>query len=134
MKSLLERLRPEIVQRIHPAWKKNEAEYWANRDALLPRYREQWIGYADGRVIASGSSAVEVLHAAQASGLHPFMTCVGREHEPSRMRRAVFAYDTIYPHEALPVIAAEFRNQKAVPGLACDHVIPDTGADASALP
>jgi hypothetical protein len=86
MKSLLEGLPAEIVQRIHPAWKKNEAEYWANRDVLLPRYRDQWIGYADGRVIASGSSAVEVLHAAQASGLHPFVTCVGREHEPSRGR------------------------------------------------
>ena len=86
MKSLLEGLPPEIVQRIHPVWKKNEADYWANRDALLARYRDQWVGYADGRVIASGSSAVEVLHAAQASGLHPFVTRVAREYEPSRMR------------------------------------------------
>jgi hypothetical protein len=134
MKSLLEGLPSEIVQKIHPAWQKNEAEYWANREALLPTYRDQWIGYADGRVIASGASAVEVLHAAQPSGLHPFVTCVGREHEPSRMRRAVFTYDTAYPHEALPVIAVEFRNQEAITGLACDQVIPDTGADASALP
>lgn len=114
MKSLLEGLPHEVVQRIHPAWQKNEAEYWANRDALLSRYRDQWIGYADGHVVASGASAVEVLHAAQASGLHPFVTCVGREHEPSRMRRAVFAYDTTYPHEALPVITVEFRNREAV--------------------
>lgn len=134
MKSLLEGLPHEVVQRIHPAWQKNEAEYWANRDALLSRYRDRWIGYADGHVVASGASAVEVLHAAQASGLHPFVTCVGREHEPSRMRRAVFAYDTTYPHEALPVITVEFRNREAVPGRVCDQVIPDTGADASALP
>jgi hypothetical protein len=77
---------------------------------------------------------MEVLHTAQASGLHPFVICVGREHEPSRMRRAVFAYNITYPHEALPVIPVEFRTQEATPGLVYEQVIPDTGADASALP
>ena len=99
MKSLLDGLPPEVAQRIHPDWQRNETEYWAVRDTLLPQYRDQWIAFANGRVLVSGTSAVEVLHAAQASGLHPFVTCVGREHEPSRMRRAVFAYDTTYPHE-----------------------------------
>lgn len=134
MKSLLDGLPPEVAQRIHPDWQRNETEYWAVRDTLLPQYRDQWIAFANGRVLVSGTSAVEVLHAAQASGLHPFVTCVGREHEPSRMRRAVFAYDTTYPHEALPVIPVEFRTQEAAPGLVYEQVIPDTGADASALP
>jgi hypothetical protein len=49
----------------------------------------------------SGASAVEVFHAAQESGLHPFVTCVGREDEPCRMRRAVFSYDPTYPTEVV---------------------------------
>jgi hypothetical protein len=134
MKSLLDGLPPEVAQQIHPDWQRNETAYWAVRDTLLPHYRDQWIACAHGRVLVSGTSAVEVLHAAQASGLHPFVTCVGREHEPSRMRRAVFTYDTTYPQEALPVIPVEFRTQEAVPGLVYEQVIPDTGADASALP
>lgn len=76
MKSLVEGLPPEIAQRIHPDWKKNEADYWMHRDELLARYRDQWIGFANGRVIVSGTSPVEVFHAAQASGQHPFITCV----------------------------------------------------------
>ncbi len=134
MKSLINGLPPEIAQRIHPDWQKNEADYWAHRVQLLTQYRDQWIGFANGRVIVSGSSAVEVFHAAQQSGLHPFVTCVGREHEPCHMRRAVFSYDPTYPSEALPVITVEFRKQATAPGLILDRVIPDTGADASALP
>ena len=134
MKSLLDGLPPEVAQQIHPDWQRNETAYWEVRETLLPHYRDQWIAFAHGRVLVSGTSAVEVLHAAQASGLHPFVTCVGREHEPSRMRRAVFAYDTTYPQEALPVIPVEFRAQEAMPGLVYEQVIPDTGADASALP
>ena len=134
MKSLLDGLPPEVAQQIHPDWQRNETAYWEVRDTLLPHYRDQWIAFAHGHVLVSGTSAVEVLHAAQASGLHPFVTCVGREHEPSRMRRAVFAYDTTYPQEALPVIPVEFRTQEVVPGLVYEQVIPDTGADASALP
>ncbi|MBI1929907.1 hypothetical protein HYR99_37355 [Candidatus Poribacteria bacterium] len=92
MKSLINGLPPEIAQRIHPDWQKNEADYWAHRVQLLTQYRDQWIGFANGQVIVSGSSAVEVFHAAQQSGLHPFVACVGREHEPCHMRRAVFSY------------------------------------------
>lgn len=134
MKSLLEGLPPEIARRIHPDWQKNEAHYWAQRDRLLSRYRGQWIGFASGRIIVSGTSPVEVFHAAQASGLHPFVTRVGHEDEPNRMRRALFSYDPTYPNEPLPVITVEFRKQTGVSGLVLHHVIPDTGADASALP
>lgn len=134
MKSLAEALPPEIAQRIHPEWRKNEADYWASRDKLIPQYRGQWIGFSDGAVIATGASPVEVFHAAHELARHPFVTCVGPEHEPCRMRPAVFLYDTAYSAEALPVVTVEFRTEPSTPGLLLDHVIADTGADATALP
>lgn len=94
MNSLADGLPPDVARLVHPLWRKNEEDYWAKRDELLARYRDKWIGFAGGRVIASGASPVEVLHQAQASGRHPFVVCVGREREPCAMRRAVFPYDT----------------------------------------
>jgi hypothetical protein len=134
MRSLADGLPPDVARQIHPDWRKNEADYWAVRDRLLSQYQGQWVGFADGTVIASGTSPVGVFHAAQQSGRHPFVTCVGREEEPSRMRRVSFAYDTTYPDEALPLLSVEFRRTAGSPGLSLDRVIPDTGADASALP
>ena len=134
MQSLIAGLPPEVARRIHPDWQKNEAEYWAHRDELLLQYRDQWIGFANGRVIVAGSSPVEVFHKAQESGEHPFVTCVGHEAEPSRMRRASFSYDKTYPGEPLPVMTLEFRKDIGSPGVVFDRVIVDTGADASALP
>ena len=107
MKSLTEGLPPTIAQRIHPDWRKNEADYWARRDELLAQYQDQWIGYANGRVIVAGRSPVEVLHKAQGSDEHPFVTYVGREHEPSRMRRIALAYATTYIGE--PLVEVLFR-------------------------
>src|SRR5882672_5076973 len=92
MKRIADQLPPEIAQQLHPARRKNEVDYWAVRDQLLDQYRGQWIGFADGTVIASGSSPVTVFHAAEASGRHPFFICVGREEEPCRIRRANFPY------------------------------------------
>ena len=120
MESLLDDLPSEIAEQIHPDWRRNEAEYWADRDRLLPEYRDLWIGYANGSVIASGRSAVEVFHEAQGSGLHPFVTCVGREREPCRMRRASFAYDAAYPGEPLPVLSLELRKRRQSVGLLLD--------------
>src|ERR1700738_1557945 len=97
MKSLADGLPPEIARQIHPDWRMNEAAYWAVRDQLLSQYQGQWIGFADGAVIASGTIPVEVLHAAQQSGRHPFVICVGMEEEPSRIRRSTFPYNTGYP-------------------------------------
>ncbi len=134
MKSLTDQLPPEIARQIHPDWRKNEAGYWAARDQLLSGYQGQWIGFADGVVIASGTSPVAVFHAAEASGRHPFVTCVGKEDEPCRMRRASFAYDASYPGEPLPIVSVEFRSVSGAPGTLLDRVIADTGADASALP
>ena len=134
MRSIVDQLPPEIARQIHPNRRKNEAEYWAVRDQLLGQYRDQWIGFADGMVIASGTSPVTVFHAAEASGRHPFFICVGREAEPSRIRRVTSKYDMTYPGEALPLISVEFRQLSRAPGVVLDRVILDTGADASVLP
>ena len=134
MKSLSDALPPEVAQHIHPAWRQNETTYWANRDTLLPRYRPQWIGFANGQGIAAGPRAVDVLHTAHASGFHPFVTCVGHEHELCRIRRVAFAYDATSLQEALPVTTVECRPHVAAPGVVLDRVLPDTGADASTLP
>ena len=134
MKSLADQLPPEIARQVHPDWRKNEAAYWGARDQLLARHQGQWIGFADGAVIASGTSPVAVFHAAESSGRHPFVTCVGREGEPCRMRRASFPYDATYPGEPLPMLSVEFRTASGSAGTVLDRVIADTGADASALP
>src|SRR2546421_12723101 len=99
MKSLADGLPNDVASRLHPNWRKNEQEYWAARDRLLPQYRDQWVAFADGTVVASGTSPVVVFHAAGQSGRHPFVVCVGREEEPCHMRRVSFGYDTSYPGE-----------------------------------
>src|ERR1700675_3503700 len=120
MKSIADLLPPEIAQQIHPDRLKNEASYWAGRDQLLNQYQGQWVGFADGAVIASGTSPVAVFHAAEASGRSPFVTCVGREDEPTRMRRVHFAYDGSSPGEPLPVLPLEFRPTSGASGMTLD--------------
>jgi hypothetical protein len=88
VKSIADQLPAEMARQIHPDRRKNEATYWAARDQLLDHYQGQWIGFADGKVMASGTSPVTVFHAAEATGLHPFFICVGREEEPCPIRRA----------------------------------------------
>lgn len=134
MEHIADQLPPEIARQIHPDRRRNEDAYWVVRDQLLDQYRDQWIGFADGRVIASGTSPVTVLQQAEASGRHPFFICVGREEEPCRVRRTLFPYDAAYSGEALPVVSVEFRQASGSPGVVLDRVIPDTGADASVLP
>ena len=94
MTNIADQLPPEIARQLHPDRRKNEAGYWAVRDQILAQYKGQWIGFADGAVIASGSSPVEVFHTAEATGRHPFFICVGRETEPARIRRTRFSYDS----------------------------------------
>jgi hypothetical protein len=101
MKSIAERLPPEIAKLIHPDRRKNEVEYWAVRDQLLNQYQGQWISFANGKVIASGTSPVAVFDAAEATGLHPFFICVGREEEPCRIRRVSYPYDASFPEVRL---------------------------------
>lgn len=111
MKSIADQLPPEIARQIHPDRRKNEAAYWAVRDQLLDQYRGQWIGFADGQVIASGDSPVTVFHAAEASGRHPSFICVGREDAPCRIRRVASPYDARYPGEALPLTGVDLRKE-----------------------
>jgi hypothetical protein len=134
MKTIADRLPPEIARHLHPDRRKNEADYWVARDQLLEQYRDRWIGFADGKVIAAGTSPVAVFQAAESTGLHPFLVCVGREEEPCRIRRTTFGYDASYPGEALPLVNVEFRPASGSPGIVLDRVIPDIGADASVLP
>jgi hypothetical protein len=134
MRNIADQLPPEIAAQIHPDRRKNEAAYWAIRDQLLEQYRDKWVGFADGKVVASGTSPVSVFHQAEATGLHPFFVCVGREQEPCRIRRATFPYDPSYPGEALPVVSVEFRPASVTAGVVLGRVIPDTGADATVLP
>jgi hypothetical protein len=111
MKSLADRLPPEIAQMIHPDWRKNEAAYWAVRDQLLSQYQDRWIGFADGAVIVAASTPLEVFLAVHQSSRHAYVIRVGHEHEPwYHIRRTSFAYDTAYPSAALPVLSAEFRS------------------------
>ena len=134
MKSMADQLPPEIARQIHPDRRKNEEGYWAVRDQLLALHQGQWVGFADGKVIASGKVPVTVFHAAESSGLHPFFICVGKEDVPCRIRRASYAYDATYPGEALPLVSAEIRLASSSLGRVLDLVIPDTGADATVLP
>lgn len=135
MKSLADGLPPEIARQVHPDWRKNEAAYWAVRDQLLGQYQSQWIGFADGAVIAAASTPLEVFLAVQQSGRHPFVIRVGHEDEPwYRIRRASFPYDAAYPSAALPVASAEFRPASGSNGMLMDRVIPDIGADTTTLP
>jgi hypothetical protein len=92
MKGLADELPPEIARQIHPDRLKNEQGYWAVRDQLLDQYRDKWIGFADGQVVASGRSPVSVFHEAEATGRHPFFICVGRKEEPCRIRRRAFPH------------------------------------------
>jgi hypothetical protein len=101
MKSLADALPPEIAQQIHPNWRKNEADYWSARDALLSQYADRWVAFADGVVIATASKPLELFVAIQNSGRYPFVIRVGHEDEPwYHIRRTSFPYDVSYPPTA----------------------------------
>lgn len=134
MKSIADGLPAEIAAQIHPDWRKNESHYWEVRDSLLDQYEGSWIAFSRGRVIAADRRPMVVYQCAHESGEPPFVTCVGREQEGIRMRRSTFAYDTDYDGEALPVLNVEFRTSSGGAGVLLDHVIADTGVDATALP
>ena len=134
MQSLADDLPHEIACLVPPEWRANEKNYWSVRDKLLDAYNGLWIAFVDGNIIASGTSAVDVLHDGAESGRHPFVVRVGAEFEPCLMRRLAFRYNNTYPGEPLPQIGIEFRTANGAPGIYVDQVIPDTGADATALP
>ena len=59
MKSLADELPTEIARQLHPDWRKNEVAYWDARDQLLGQYRNQWVAFADGAVIASAATPLD---------------------------------------------------------------------------
>jgi hypothetical protein len=135
VRSLADALPADNARQIHPDWRKNEAAYWTVRDQLLGQYRDQWIAFANGYVVAAASAPLDVFLAVNRSAQHPFIVRVGHEDEPwYRMRRVTFAYETAYPSAALPVMSAEFRSTSGTGGIVLNRVIPDTGADTTALP
>ena len=81
MKSLADGLPPDIARQVHPDWRRNEADYWAIRDQLLAQYQGQWIGFADGKVVASGTHPVKIFQAAREAAQHSFVICVAHEKE-----------------------------------------------------
>ena len=133
-KSLAEGLPPEMAKQLHPDWYKNEADYWAVRDTLLEQYRNLWIAFSDGRVVAANQRPSLLFREARDKTSHPYVACVGREEVGLRMRRSVFAYDTSYPGESMPVVRAEFQSDPAGPPVVLDQIILDTGSDSCSLP
>ncbi len=87
MKRLADGLPAEIARQVHADWRKNEEAYWNVRDQLLGQYKGQWVGFANGAVVASGTRPVMVLHAARQAAEHPYIICVGREEAPYKLRR-----------------------------------------------
>jgi hypothetical protein len=125
MRSLADGLPPEIARQVHPEWRQNEAAYWAVRDQLLRQYQGQWIGFADGAVLAAAPTPLEVFLAVRQSGRHPFVIRVGHEEDPwYRIRRTSFTSTTAYPGAALPVVKAGFPSTSGSTGLLLDRVIP----------
>jgi exoribonuclease II len=61
MKTIADQLPPDVAAQIHSDRRKNELANREVRDQLLAQYKSQWIGFADGRVVASGASPVAVL-------------------------------------------------------------------------
>jgi hypothetical protein len=79
MTNLADQLPTDIAQQLHPDHRKIEARYWTARDQILPQFDGLWVGFANGQVIASEISPVAVFYAAETSGRHPFVVCVGKE-------------------------------------------------------
>ena len=72
MKNIADQLPPEIARQIHPDRRKNETAYWVARDQLLDPYRDHWIGFADGKVVASGSKSRYRVSRSRGNGSAPF--------------------------------------------------------------
>jgi hypothetical protein len=110
-------LPPEIARQIHPDRRKNEDGYWAVRDHLRAQYDGSGSVFANGKVIAAGSSPVAVFHAAEASGQHPFLICVGKRNSLCRIRPRRISLHVHYAGEALPLIRVEFRPTQGTAGM-----------------
>ena len=136
MTSLADQLPPDIAGPDSPRLAEERSPLTrANATALLAEYQGKWIAFAEGAVVASATTPLEVFLAIQNSPLHPYVVRVGHEGEPwYRIRRESFLYDRSYPGTPLPVVSVEFRPVSGSAGVLLDRVIPDTGADTTTLP
>lgn len=133
MNSAYDALPQEIRERINPKWRENELEYWRQREQLLAQYKDRWVAFADGKVVVEGKTPTAVSHEAKRVAEAPYVTCVGHEDEPTKIRTTIFTYDTGYNGEPLPMISVEMRTISGVPGVMIHDMIADTGADASTI-
>jgi len=122
-------------KRLHKDFVENEGIYWRIREQLLKQYAGQWVALHDARVVASGNDLFDVTDEVGKLGCHAYIARVGEEDNlVFTIRRREFTYDVTYQPFALPKVEAIFSNCYGTARQLCPDVIPDTGADLSALP
>jgi predicted aspartyl protease len=135
MNLLTSNLPPEQRRLLHPDFLANEQSYLRMRDSLMPTYRGQWVAIHQGVVIVAGPDLMAVTEEAANAGGHPYVAKVGDEDAVVfRIRRAEFAYDQSYAPFAMPRVTVRFWNHAETRSQTYADVIPDTGADSTALP
>jgi len=117
-------------------FKQDEKDYWQARVKLLSKYEGKWIAFHNKEVIASGDNIYDVtLAALQKSSSCAYITKVGEEDKLMvKVRRREFSYNLNYQPFPLPQAKVRFYNARMTQNKNCDDVIPDTGADTTALP
>lgn len=128
-------LPPAQKKRLHEDFIENERLYWRMREQLLKQYEGQWVAIEGGKVVASGDNLFDVTDEVGRLGCHAYIARVGQEDSiVFTIRRREFAYDMTYQPFALPQAEVVFANYQGTGRQAYPDVIPDTGADLSALP
>jgi predicted aspartyl protease len=130
-----QQLSPTLKKRLHKTFLENERLYWQTREHLLHQYHGQWVAFVGGEVIASGDDLLNVTDRAGEQDAHAYITRVGQENRlVFAIRRSEFGYDTAYQPFALPQAEVIFSNYQGTGLQFYPDVVPDTGADISALP
>ena len=133
MERLTDKLPERERARVHPDFLGNEESYWKVREKLLTRCKGKWVAVKDGQVLAEADDVFDILDRAREIGGHPYIACVGEEHQQFVIRR-IFPYDVRYRPFPLPRVTATFSGGHEDRRATFDDVIPDTGADLSLLP
>jgi hypothetical protein len=121
-------------KRLHKDFIENEKLYWRMREQLLKQYGGKWVAIEGGRVVASGDDLFDVTDEVGSLGCHAYIAQVGREDSLVFIIRREFTYDATYQPFALPQAEVIFFNYRGTARQLYPDVIPDTGADLSALP
>jgi predicted aspartyl protease len=113
---------------------KNEAAYWKLRPKLLRRFRGKWVVIFGRGVVAQAETPMDALDEANKFGRDAYVDQVGEEDRVKfRIRRVQFPYDSSYA-PPLPRAEVGFSDFRGRNEQTLGEVIPDTGADCSALP